>query len=405
MRSSGQGAAGRLRVLPIVVAMSLGWAVPALADFLVERGDVLSVTVFEDATLSREAKVNLDGRIMLPQLGAIDVAGQDLSAIRQSIEAELSRRDIVLKPTVLIDVVQYRPFYVGGAVERPGAIAFEPGLTVRHAILLAGGPVRIDEAEAPTAAEVRELRSRLRAAVDDLRQTESLIARLKGELNRDPDFKTDESGDAAEVSRDTAVIRELDLNLLENRIEEWTGSQQQLAEEVELITQELDILQRQAALQKEDFEIQQDLVESTRALYEKGLVPLPRLQELQREAARLSRDLLETESFAARALQNRSRAEHALQSSETDWRITVQSALRNAELDRSELENAIGLLRDQLLAVGLEIDADGGTARMTETVTIHRQTGTGTATFAADLDTEINPGDLLEVSIASQTGG
>ena len=55
-----------------LLGSGLGLAVagPARADYQVQRGDVLFVSVAEDRDAGREAKVNADGRIMLPHIGA-----------------------------------------------------------------------------------------------------------------------------------------------------------------------------------------------------------------------------------------------------------------------------------------------------------------------------------------------
>ena len=38
-----------------------------------------------------------------------------------------------------MSIVKYRPFFVNGEVKRPGGVDFQPGLTLRKAISLAGG--------------------------------------------------------------------------------------------------------------------------------------------------------------------------------------------------------------------------------------------------------------------------
>ena len=38
-----------------------------------------------------------------------------------------------------VSIVEYRPFYVTGEVEKPGSYAFHPGLTIDKAISIAGG--------------------------------------------------------------------------------------------------------------------------------------------------------------------------------------------------------------------------------------------------------------------------
>jgi hypothetical protein len=51
---------------------------------------------------------------------------------------ELSGR-FLKDPRVLVRVIEYRKFFVSGAVENPGAYPYLPGTTVRQAIIVAGG--------------------------------------------------------------------------------------------------------------------------------------------------------------------------------------------------------------------------------------------------------------------------
>jgi polysaccharide export outer membrane protein len=45
----------------------------------------------------------------------------------------------LINPEVTVSILEYRPLFVNGEVEKPGGFPFSPGLTVRKAISLAGG--------------------------------------------------------------------------------------------------------------------------------------------------------------------------------------------------------------------------------------------------------------------------
>ncbi|EDM64730.1 putative polysaccharide export-related protein, partial [Moritella sp. PE36] len=47
--------------------------------------------------------------------------------------------DYLVNPNVYVHVVEYRPFYIHGEVQKPGGYPYQPGLTVNQAIALAGG--------------------------------------------------------------------------------------------------------------------------------------------------------------------------------------------------------------------------------------------------------------------------
>jgi polysaccharide export outer membrane protein len=162
----------------------LGSATAALAEgMVVEAGDVLRVTVAGAPDISREdARVDADGRIMLPGVGGIAVAGSDLDTIRETIAERLVAQDLLRQPTVMVEIAKYRSFYVGGAVAKPGAVDFEPGLTVRHALILAGG-LDGKGAEKMTTEELVELKTKWRTTNYALLQVESRIKRLEAELD------------------------------------------------------------------------------------------------------------------------------------------------------------------------------------------------------------------------------
>ena len=61
-----------------------------------------------------------------------------VGALEQYIAKGLKGR-YLLNPQVNVSIDEYRNFFVNGMVERPGGYPFQPGLTVRKAISLAGG--------------------------------------------------------------------------------------------------------------------------------------------------------------------------------------------------------------------------------------------------------------------------
>jgi polysaccharide biosynthesis/export protein VpsN len=110
-----------------------------LSTYQLAAGDVISIRVFGEDDLSRE-KVRLTdaGTIPYPVLGEIRARGLTIGEIERTITNGLSGRYLV-NPRVSVTVEEYRPFYINGMVERPGAYPFIPGLTVLKASSLAGG--------------------------------------------------------------------------------------------------------------------------------------------------------------------------------------------------------------------------------------------------------------------------
>ena len=66
------------------------------------------------------------------------VAGNTSAQLQQMLSDGL-KPDYLIDPRVSVSIVKYRPFFVNGEVNRPGGVDFQPGLTLRKAISLAGG--------------------------------------------------------------------------------------------------------------------------------------------------------------------------------------------------------------------------------------------------------------------------
>lgn len=114
---------------------------PATDDTTLGPGDVFSVRVFGEESLSGDHQVAPDGTINFPLLGAVTVTGLEPPAIADKIQTELRDRDLLRNPHVSVYVEQYvsKRISVVGAVANPGAFALEPGMTVVQAISMAGG--------------------------------------------------------------------------------------------------------------------------------------------------------------------------------------------------------------------------------------------------------------------------
>lgn len=380
-------------------ALLLCVAMPARADYLVQRGDILFVSIAEDRDAGREAKVNADGRIMLPNIGGVSAAGSDLDTIRTRIETALTEQGIIRKPTVVVEVSTYRPVYVGGAVARPGAIGFEIGLTVRQALVLAGGLDKSGDAKAPTTEVLLDLRSRFKVNAADLLEADSEIARLNAQLANAE--RPDTSGVRSDglPPADVAPILALDGDLLRDELAARASDQSHYRALVDLTDFELDVLARQATLQEDEQASQQTEVDTARKLHEQGLLPLPRVQELERERSRLQRDLLENQAFAARARQNRASSEYDLETAETKWRIELREKLRDATLRRLRLKAESEAIAGSLVAAGISlVDADQ-LRPLAPQVVIHRSVDGRDKTIEADMNTEILPADVLEISV------
>ncbi|WOH39005.1 polysaccharide biosynthesis/export family protein [Thalassotalea fonticola] len=106
--------------------------------YRLDTGDVINISVFGEQELSKQILINNRGSINYPFLGELSVRGLTLQQIEEKITQGL-KPDYLVNPNVSVAMVSYRPFFIEGQVKNSGAYAYQPGLTVAKAVVLAGG--------------------------------------------------------------------------------------------------------------------------------------------------------------------------------------------------------------------------------------------------------------------------
>lgn len=93
--------------------------------------------------MSNEFRVDADGYVVLPRLGALQVTGKDPTTLRNELVSEYSR--YLRSPA--IEVTFLRRILVGGAVQKPNVYYIDPTMTIRDVLLEAGGATPLGHAD------------------------------------------------------------------------------------------------------------------------------------------------------------------------------------------------------------------------------------------------------------------
>lgn len=123
---------------PGAPAQSASRSGPPSVEYRLGAGDGLRVRVFGRDELSGDFSVNPQGHIAFPLLGEIEAAGLTVPEFSERLGDAL-RNGYVREPNISIEIATYRPFYILGEVQKPGAYPYSPGLTAVGAVATAGG--------------------------------------------------------------------------------------------------------------------------------------------------------------------------------------------------------------------------------------------------------------------------
>jgi polysaccharide export outer membrane protein len=120
-------------------------ALPGLAQApdKLGAGDVVHVTVFQQPDLTTDARVNEQGAISMPLIGAIKVGGQTTSEAAQAIADALKEGKFLKAPQVAVALTTVRSRQVSmlGLIVRPGRYPLEESHTRLPDLIAAAGGI------------------------------------------------------------------------------------------------------------------------------------------------------------------------------------------------------------------------------------------------------------------------
>lgn len=349
------------------------------------------------ADVSGAYQVAPDGTVAIPLAGNIQAEGRTTSDLAREIAQRMAER-VGLRDQIdaSIDILEFRPVYLVGGVNSPGAYPFTPGLTVFQALGLAGGLERAD----------RTFLRAERAALTSLGSYEVIrlqllrrlatAARLEAELNDTEIVVPPELAEApfgAELIERERQIKEARDRALESSLSQIDSLEVLLSEQIERMSEQLVLRTRQ-------LESAQEELENTAALVERGLSVASNRSALERLVADQQVRSLELETARLNAEQRLNEVGRERSDIINAQQRDIVEAIR---MERSEIEELRVRLRTEAAlyaeATRYEdgfISTEGMGAPVMEVT--RRQDGE-TVTMTVARHDLLEPGDVLEVRL------
>lgn len=137
----GKALVKRSTLIAATIAFTVCGAVPSFASdasYSLGSGDTIRITVFGEDDLSGQYEIDGSGIVAFPLIGEVQAAGGTARDLEQAITSKLTD-GYLTNPTVNVEILTYRPFFILGEVKRPGSYAYKNGLNVLNAVAMAGG--------------------------------------------------------------------------------------------------------------------------------------------------------------------------------------------------------------------------------------------------------------------------
>lgn len=393
-----------LRIVAIVVAL-LASDVARADGYVLDTGDVVRVLVFGEPAYPLEVVVDDRGSIALPLLGDVRARGMTTAALSQDIRQAYQQRKLILDPYVKVEIGQYRPFFISGAVARPGSYPFQPGITVRHALALAGGFRPTTAGESVPALQIADLRSERANLMIEEYRLKVRLARLNAESKLLDSFgaPTDPPAELGQSLIDEIIGTEqaqLKARLTGYRddISYLNASLLRLKKEAETLASAKDERQQTVKSQLEE-------MENVRTLRQKGLITNSNVMALERAQNNYRLDLAQFEMQQTRLQQDLLNMESELRKKHQEHEFQLISDTQETQVQLAKLASQLRYLSDKLLFV-----FEYGEHRTLEDlqgsvkILIFRRGQKAGEEIAADENTDVSAGDVIEVSIVASKG-
>jgi protein involved in polysaccharide export with SLBB domain len=111
--------------------------------YRLSSGDQVTVSVFGEPDLAVSQRIDDSGKIVMPLLGEVQLAGLTVREAETLIKERFVNEDFLVKPEITIQITgsRSREFYIFGEVRGPGMKQFPPNrsaLSIVEAISMAG---------------------------------------------------------------------------------------------------------------------------------------------------------------------------------------------------------------------------------------------------------------------------
>ena len=380
----------------------------AKAEYRLSAGDVIEVAVAGVPELRQRVTVQLDGSISMPLLGTLIVAGSSPFEARAKIQSTLAtkvfrqrmadgrERPIMIEfDEVAAAVVEYRPIYVSGNVTRPGEQTYRPRMTVRQAVASSGG-YEVGRVSAGNASpDTMELQAEYASLWAAFAKERVQVARIKSELEDKSELDKKVLNGVPLPQETLLEVLSVEAEHLKIRQADYAREKAYLQSAAKQADEHAGVLTDQ--LEKEEEGTQADIQDLQRVndMFSKGSVTINRVTEARRAVLLSSTRKLQVNSQLMQVTRNRRELSRQLEKLDDQRRINLLRELQDAGVKLSGIRAKLQGIGEKLqYPATLPIAAENG---RTPEISVVRKGENGAIRFIANDDSELEPGDVVEV--------
>jgi polysaccharide biosynthesis/export protein len=401
-----------------LVAVGLAISVTqARAEYRVNIGDVLEVAVPGVPELRHRAPVQVDGNISLPLAGTLSVAGLPLPQIQAKVGAALASkvfrqrtsdgREVVIvidANEVTTVVAEYRPIYVNGDVSKPGEYPYRPATTARQVIAVAGGydimHIRMNNPYLESA----DLRSEYGSLWTEFAKEQAHMWRIKNELGDGSQISPQVLRDVPIAQSAISEIVNAETEYLKTKQSDYQREKAFLQRGVRQGDAEVNVLSEQQKKEEEGFQSDLEELQKVADLFGKGSLISPRVTDARRAVLLSSTRKLQTSAQLMQVKKQQEEVARKLEKLDDQRRLDLLRELQDTSVKLNEIREKLQSVGEKLQYTAMVRSQLARGADNKPEIAIIRKGEKGQERIIASEDTELQPGDAVEVTLRYQGG-
>ncbi|MCK1636918.1 polysaccharide biosynthesis/export family protein [Bradyrhizobium sp. 157] len=389
----------------------------AKADYRVSIGDVLEIAVAGLPELRHRAAVQMDGNISLPLVGVLPVAGQPLPQIRAKIGAALASkvfrqraadgREAVIvidADEVMTTVAEYRPIYINGDVSKPGEYPYRPSITARQLVAVAGGydimRIRMNNPYLESA----DLRAEYGSLWTELAKEQARMWRIKNELGEGTQLNPGILTDVPMARSAISEIVNAETEYLKTKQSDYQQEKAFLQRGVRQGEDQVRVLSEQQKKEEEGFQSDLEELQKASDLYGKGSLTSPRVTDARRAVLLSATRKLQTYAQLLQVKKQQDEVTRKLLKLDDQRRLDLLRELQDTSVKLNQIREKLQSVGEKLQYTAMVRSQLVRGAGSKPDIAIIRKGEKGPEQIIASEDTELQPGDAVELTLRYQDG-
>jgi polysaccharide export outer membrane protein len=336
-------------------------------------------------------------------VGQVNVRGLTVAEARAKIIQSLSNKiyqqrandgrevaQLILPDTITISVADYRPVYLNGDVSKPGEQPFRPGMTVRHAVAVAGGYDALQLRGQSALFQRVDLRAEYESLWTEFAREKARIWRLRTELgDKDVESPNSKGIPIPQATLDQLIRTEQEQLKVRNADRQKERSHYEKS--IKSANTQLEVLAEKKKKDEEAVQADASDFEKVRELFQKGMTATTRLSEARRAVVLSSTQLLQTVVEITNIERHREEFARLLDKGDSESRMEVLKELQDANLRFEQVAAQIQGISEKLRIRGGQPE-----------IWVYRKNEDRTEQLHANEDMELVPGDVVNITLQSE---